>query len=172
MSEKMLKKPTGLIEIKGKHRVRFESVVEYNPNGYPEGVVFAEIYENMHHHTVLRMQLRNEDLWELVEGAKEIIAIADAIPSSNETAKKLGGYVKYTESGGVKNKLYFGVAKSQTPLYYLNFTQEKGGAKKTLNISLSPLVMAAWIERMAHFAQCADRSLFAYYSKGVHHEQQ
>lgn len=176
MSENMLKNPTGLVEIKGRHRVRFESLVEYNSNGYPESVVFAEIYENMQHSTVLRMQLRNEDLWELVEGAKEIIAIADAIPSSKETTKKLGRYVKYTESGGTKNKLYFGAAKSETPLYYLNFTQEKGGAKKTLNISLSPIAMTAWIERMIHFAKCADRSFFAYYArgeqKGVHHERQ
>lgn len=172
----MQKIPTGCIEFKGKHRVRFEAVVEYNENGYPEGVVFAEIHKDLKQEEVIRMQLRHEDLWELAEAAREIQAISDAIIVTNQKQpiKKLGKYAKYTQSHAGKSMLYFGVSKGEITLFYLNFTRTKKKGeeefKETLNISLAPLSLQAFIQRMTFFAKESERAYFMLYAdknKGV-----
>ena len=163
----MLKKRTGVVEFKGRHRVRFESVVEENSNGYPEAVVFAEIYKDMKQDEVIRMQLRHADMWCVVEGAKEIMETSLLLQkpeSEKDTHKALGRFRKITQSGSNQTSLYFGVAKHHDrTLFYINFTQKSREAKKTLNISLGETEFKAAAAQLDHFVRCAERSYFEIY---------
>lgn len=177
----------GNLTFKGKHLLSLDGLLEYGEDLYPRDIVFFEMRENMQtgSHAVIRMMLRNSDLFELSYAFDEVLQLEDSVDSNvlredvvNGLAvvKQLGAYKKFTKSEKFTTKLFLGFKKSFTLVnnnevfesrFYINIKR----GEKTLVMGFSKIELLSMKKRFRIFAAYLDQHLWVA-QKNVSSEKQ
>jgi hypothetical protein len=137
----------GRADFRSSNLLEIEALLEFS-EGFAKDVVFFAMFENGQRSQAIRMMMRCNDLRNICEGARELLSSKDG-----ET-----DFEKFTKSGEVGNKLFFGSdTKKERRVYYLNI--QKGG-DRYLSASFDRYSLRTFIKRCELLAERLETALY------------
>lgn len=137
----------GRVGFRSSNLLEIEALLEFTESR-PRDVVFLSMFENGQRSHAIRMMVRSNDLRNICEGARELLT------SNNGEVD----FEKFTKSGDVSNKLFFGSdTKKEKKNYYLNM--QKGG-DRYLSASFDKYSIRTFIKRCELLAERLETALY------------